>query len=71
MADSRRHTVARYVAVHEAGHVVARWYTGTRFDRVWVRSRAEEEARPRIDDEGHEHFSRGQVEQYRRSVTPL
>ena len=51
-----------YVAVHEAGHAVAGWSTGTRFRFVHLRTQEEVLAGPYLDDRGREVDCIGGVE---------
>lgn len=52
----------KYVAIHEAGHAVAHWYTGSPFERVFIRSIDEITAGPYIDSRGNQHAIAGLVE---------
>jgi hypothetical protein len=60
------HSIPRFAAIHEAGHAVAHWYTGSRFQRVFVRTIEEVAAGPYIDNRGREHTVTGMVEGERR-----
>ena len=57
-----RKTLPRYMAVHEAGHAIAHWYTGTLFLGVFLRTPQEVLAGPYIDRKGHECDCFGGVE---------
>jgi hypothetical protein len=41
-------SISRSLAIHEAGHAVAHWYTGSFFHRVYVRTANELKAGPYI-----------------------
>jgi hypothetical protein len=53
--------IPRGIAIHEAGHAVSRWYTGTYFDLVVVRSPREQQEGPFIDDSGKSYDGGGFV----------
>lgn len=58
----RFNKIPRYLAIHEAGHAVVCWYTGTRFDAIAVRAAKEIEQGPHIDRRGRTCRVRGLVE---------
>ncbi len=58
--------ISRSLAIHEAGHAVAHWYTGSRFHRVLVRTSKERKTGPYVDRRGREDDSVGMVETGRR-----
>jgi hypothetical protein len=51
-----------YIAVHEAGHAVAHWYTHTHFHDVSIRTAEDIAAGPYVDDDGCEHHVAGTLE---------